>query len=60
LDLHKSKDVPTQHSKEHLLEAKEIFARVIDPSKNIAFGDRTTLLDSQKARHVIKQQNCFQ
>ncbi len=52
--------MPTQHSKEHLLEAKEIFARVIDPSKNIAFGDRTTLLDSQKARHVIKQQNCFQ
>jgi hypothetical protein len=37
--------VLAQHPKEHLLEVKQIFARVISPSKKIAFEDMITPLD---------------
>jgi hypothetical protein len=45
----------SQHPKEHLLKTKEKLACVIGPSKKIAFEDKITLLDFQKAQHVIKQ-----
>jgi hypothetical protein len=48
-----NKDVFTQHSKEHLLEAKLIPLNVVGPSKKIAFKDMIALLDFQKTRDVI-------
>jgi hypothetical protein len=46
-------NVLTQHSKEHLLEAKLIPLGVVGPSKKIAFKDMIARLNFRKTRHVI-------
>jgi hypothetical protein len=50
-----SKSMLTQHPKEHQLKTKKILACVVGPSKKIVFENKITLLDSQMAKHVIRQ-----